>query len=226
MTAGLLVSREVYGEQVNRWYARGLPVLSKKKWEVIKIDAYKAYDRWRAPRARRAGGLVLVPPEVWKMRRADRRTVQRCLERAASPEAAIAAIAVVAELVAKVAKPITVSAVPKSALELERQREFNVRMSGREASARTDESVSDLTSPLPRGEGYISSEHSNCPDHAGARAGPALTRSVSSVPPEWMKRELELEASRKASTEALARRHQNKLHQALERLKTKLLGGK
>ena len=131
----------------------------------------------------------------------------------------------VGELVAKVAKPITVSAVPKSALELERQREFNVRMSGREASARTDDAVSDLTSPLPRGEGYTSSEHSNWPDHAGARAGPALTRSVSPVLPEWMQRELELEASRKASEEQLARRHQNRLHQALERLKSKLRGG-
>jgi len=86
LTAGLLVAREIYGEQLNRWYARGLPMVDKEKWEVQKIGAYKSYDRNRSPRAWTDRKLVLVPPEVWQLRRADRRSLRGLLTRASDPE--------------------------------------------------------------------------------------------------------------------------------------------
>ena len=49
LTAGLLVAREIYGEQINRWYARGLPPADRQKWEVKKIGVYQSYNSARAP---------------------------------------------------------------------------------------------------------------------------------------------------------------------------------
>jgi len=86
LTAGLLVAREIYGEQLNRWYARGLPPADRQKWEVKKIGAYQSYSRSRSPRAWTGRKLVLVPPEVWQLRRADRRSLRGLLTRASDPE--------------------------------------------------------------------------------------------------------------------------------------------
>lgn len=86
LTAGLTVAREVYGEQINRWYARGLPKVEREKWEVQKLGKYQSYSRTRSPRAWTGSKLVLVPPEVWQLRRADRRSLRGLLTRASDPE--------------------------------------------------------------------------------------------------------------------------------------------
>jgi hypothetical protein len=86
LSAGLIVSRAVYGEQRNRWYARGLPEADRQKWEVRKVAKYQTYDRSSSPRAWSGRGLVLVPPEVWKLQRADRRALRSLLMRTPDPE--------------------------------------------------------------------------------------------------------------------------------------------
>jgi hypothetical protein len=86
LTAGLLVAREIYGEQRNRFYARGLPKADRLKWEVRKIGQYRSYDKRSSPRAELGSRIVLVPPDVWKLRRADRRSLRGLLTRASDPE--------------------------------------------------------------------------------------------------------------------------------------------
>lgn len=86
LTAGLIVAREIYGEQRNRFYARGLPAADRQKWEVKKLGSYKSYSRAASPRAWTGRRLVLVPPEVWQLRRADRRSLRGLLTRASDPE--------------------------------------------------------------------------------------------------------------------------------------------
>ena len=86
LTAGLIVAREIYGEQRNRFYARGLPAAERQKWEVKKLGSYKSYSRSSSPRAWTDRKLVLVPPDVWILRRADRRSLRGLLTRASDPE--------------------------------------------------------------------------------------------------------------------------------------------
>jgi hypothetical protein len=86
LSAGLVVSRAVYGEQKNRFYSKGLPQTDRQKWEVRKIATYQRYDRARSPRAFKRGGVVLVPPEVWQLSRTDRRALRGVLSKAPDPE--------------------------------------------------------------------------------------------------------------------------------------------
>src|SRR5208282_4446957 len=76
ITAGLMVAREIYGEQRNRYYARGLPKTDRLKWEVKKIGKYEHYSKYRSPRASIDARVVLVPPDVWRLSRTDRRSLR------------------------------------------------------------------------------------------------------------------------------------------------------
>lgn len=225
LTAGLLVSRAVYGEQTKRWYARGLPRLAKPKWEVVKIGTYRTYDRVSSPRARRADGLVLVPPKAWKMRRTDRRIVRECLARAASPEAATLAIRVVAELVAKVAKPITVSAPPKSADELDRIRRTYQLVAELQGHG-TEHSVDPNLTPTPeRVGGYVSSEHPKGDWLVNLLSGLAAAMRGPPQEPELWERERQDQAGRKEFERRRTQKLDQKLQQAFQRLRAKITGG-
>jgi hypothetical protein len=85
-SAGLIVSRQVYGEQLNRWYVRGLPPAERQQWEVRKVGKYQTYIGTSSPRAWKGSDLVLVPPEVWKLSRTDRRALRGVLSRTPDPE--------------------------------------------------------------------------------------------------------------------------------------------
>jgi hypothetical protein len=98
ITAGLVVTRERYGPDLNRFYFRGLPAAEREKWEVIKVSKYQSYDRWRSPRAWSDRNLVLVPPQVWAMRRVDRRNYRKLMSTAATPELAGALAALVLDI--------------------------------------------------------------------------------------------------------------------------------
>ncbi len=102
LTAGLLVAREIYGEQRNRFYARGLPKADRQKWEVRKVAKYQTYDRSRSPRAWSGRGLVLVPPEVWQLSRTDRRSLRGQLLRASDPEGVRRVMGLVAQALGSV----------------------------------------------------------------------------------------------------------------------------
>ncbi len=159
LTAGLIVAREIYGEQRNRWYSRGLPSIPRKKWEVQKIAKYQSYDRAGSPRARSNGRLVLVPPEVWKLHRSDRRAVRSLLLRQCDPEGVRKVMGIIADAIGSNGRALHVSAAAKPRLSREATMQWYWQNAER-AAARTIVAAPDqnLTPVLGTG-GYVSSEH-------------------------------------------------------------------
>lgn len=160
LTAGLLVSRPVYGENVNRFYARGLPKSDRQKWEVKKLAQYRSYDRARSPRAWSGSKLVLVPPAVWELSRTDRRALRGQLLRQSDPEGVRKVMGLIADTIGKVGRALPVSASEKIGLTREQVVSWYAKM--RDASkARTNVTASDLNiPPLSEAGGYTTSEHS------------------------------------------------------------------
>lgn len=160
LTAGLIVAREIYGEQRNRWYARGLPPADRQKWEVQKIGKYQSYDRARSPRAWTGRKLVLVPPEVWQLRRTDRRALRGQLLRASDPEGVARVMRLVSDAISSARNRFDVSAAPKAFLSrdavVRQYEEFARRSAARSATAGSDSSIT----PTFEVGGYVSSEHS------------------------------------------------------------------
>ena len=191
LTAGLTVSREAYGEQVKRWYARGLPVLDKLTWTVEKLSKYQSFDRWRSPRARQDHGLVLVPPEVWRMRRVDRQAWRRTMRSVGSPELAGAIAQVLAAQIVR---------NPPAAQELKT-----------DAAARP-RPLKTLLPPIREG-GYTSSGHTTSDLFPKPRSDVELNEPGSSGRPLWMERELEKLAKTEEANEA---RRQRLLRQSLD----------
>lgn len=160
LTAGLLVSRNVYGENVNRFYSRGLPKADKQQWEVKKLAQYRSYDPARAPRAWSGSKLVLVPPDVWRLSRTDRRALRCQLARQADPEGVSKVMGLIADTIRKASRGFTVSAPAKPALTREQVVRSYERMRAR-SKARTNVTASDLNiPPLSEAGGYTTSEHS------------------------------------------------------------------
>ena len=159
LTAGLTVAREIYGEQRNRWYARGLPPAEREKWEVKKVGRYQSYDRARSPRAWTGSKLVLVPPEVWQLRRVDRRSLRGQLLRASSPEGVARIMRMVADVLRHGNGNSDAPGAPKALLTrdavVQQYQQFASRSREREALRL---SAPDLPPSSERG-GYVSSEH-------------------------------------------------------------------
>lgn len=160
LTAGLLVAREVYGEDRNRFYARGLPPADRQKWEVQKVAKYAAYDRARSPRAWKSGRLVLVPPDVWRLSRTDRRSLRGQLMRAADPEGVRKVMGLVADALRGAASGFIVGAPPKAVLSRQAVVAW-YQQNAERSKARTIVTASDPNlPPLSEAGGYTSSEHS------------------------------------------------------------------
>lgn len=159
LTAGLVVAREIYGEQVKRWYARGLPMADRQKWEVKKIGAYQSYSRWRSPRAWTGRKLVLVPPEVWQLSRPDRRSLRGLLLRAPDPEGVRKVMGIVADAIRKASSRLPVSAPPQAVLSRQDVVAWYQRNADR-SKARTATADPDLpVTPSSWEGGYVSSVH-------------------------------------------------------------------
>ena len=167
LTAGLAVSRESYGEQTKRWYARGLPPADRQKWNVIKVGKYAPYDRWRGPRAWKQGNLVLVPPEVWAMRRVDRVALKKAMSMAATPELAAAIAQVIAA----------------------QSSQSPVRADSKSKPVRPKAAPSKTIPPLSEEGGYRSSEHTQSEFWARPRSDAELAQPGASGDPLWMERE-------------------------------------
>lgn len=159
LTAGLLVSREIYGEQRNRFYARGLPPAERERWEVQKIGKYKSYDRARSPRAAAGNRVVLVPPGVWQLSRTNRRALRGQLLRQSDPEGVRRVMGLVADTIRAAGRDLPVSAAAQPRLTREQVARWYVRNAER-AAARTENAAADSSlPPLSEAGGYRSSEH-------------------------------------------------------------------
>lgn len=160
LTAGLLVAREIYGEQVNRFYFRGLPPAEREKWEVQKIEHYRSYDRSGSPRAWTSRRVVLVPPAVWKLSRTDRRALRSQLLRQPDPEGVRKVMGLIADTLRKVGGALPVSAPAKPVLRREQVARWYASNADR-SKARTNVTAGDPDlPPLSEAGGYVSSEHS------------------------------------------------------------------
>jgi hypothetical protein len=160
LTAGLTVAREIYGEQRNRWYARGLPPAEQEKWEVKKVGKYQSYDRARSPRAWTDRKLVLVPPEVWKLCRTDRLSLRGQLLRASDPEGVARVMRLVADALRHGNGNSGLAGAPQALLTREavvaQYQRFAAKSSERAAHQISDP---DLPPSSERG-GYVTSVHS------------------------------------------------------------------
>lgn len=161
VTAGMTVSREQYGEDLNRFYIHGLPPAERKRWEVIKLPAKARYDRRSSPRAWTIDNLVLVPPELWKLGRGNRKSIMRQLASEHSPEGIARVMALVRSAGANLGRQLPVTAPPEAALIRERQLAFYQRQAERAAAARTEESGVRSDPPSSEKGGYESSGHSS-----------------------------------------------------------------
>jgi len=160
LTAGLIVAREVYGEQVNRFYFRGLPAADREKWEVRKIGKYQSYNRASSPRAWTGSRLVLVPPEVWQLSRVDRRSLRGLLGRAADPEGVRRVMGIVADTIRAAGARIPVSAAAEGRLTKEQVAEWYRKNAERAAARTASPSPDQIITPVLGTGGYVSSEHS------------------------------------------------------------------
>jgi hypothetical protein len=69
-TRGLLVSRDEYGADRNRFYMRGLPRLERERWNISKRAGVAQISGVRVKGIRAADGdRVLLPPQAWKIPR-------------------------------------------------------------------------------------------------------------------------------------------------------------
>jgi len=176
ITAGVLVAREVYGEQVKRWYSRGLPPAEKQNWEVEKHGIQKPWRRTTGARARRAGSLILVPPAVWGLRPADRSLLRREFATATSPEGVERVMGLVAAALTGQSRQFNLTEPAEGRLTREQVQAWYQEMA-RKRKARTEtESASGSYSPPSKGGGYLSSEHSSGADPPGESAIELLER--------------------------------------------------
>ena len=159
LTAGLIVAREVYGEQRNRFYARGLPKADRLKWEVKKIGTYSGYSRNASPRAWTGRRVVLVPPDVWKLRPTVRRSLRGLLLRAADPEGVRRVMGIVAQVSTATSARFNVSAAAEGRPTREQVVEFYKQTADRVAARSAMPAAAPDHTPSSGEEGYVSSEH-------------------------------------------------------------------
>ena len=225
LTAGLSVARSVYGEQVKRWYARGLPAAEREKWHVEKRSYQPGYDRARSPRAWSAGKLVLVPPEVWQLRRNDRRSLRALLNRAPDPESVHKVMAVVSQVVAARDLQSSVLASGSGKLTAAQVREWYDRRKSSAAEQRSVDSVMPDLHPSSGGEGYVSSEHSQGELMPRQLSEEQLLEPGPSGRERWRERQEADERSLARANEERRDRARRSLAAALESLRKKITGG-
>ena len=216
---GLTVPRSAYGENINRWYCRGLAPAEKLKCEVIKIAEYKRYDRGRDARVSSAQLGKLHPPQVWCLPRTLRVSVRRIERLATNPEVVRRIMPRLLELASRVGRPLDVSARPKTPEELERNRAFNIRMA-RNEPARTDDPISVNSSPP-----FLKGEVSEVVDNSSSQIGrPMSSIHSSGAPPprtrEQIRAEAEaVEAAEKARMDRSDRTNRKRLEEAFAKLR-------
>jgi hypothetical protein len=170
LTAGLLVTRDVYGEQTKRFYCRGLPAAERERWSVNKHVGERGYSRTGSPRAWSGDRVVLVPPELWRLQRADRRDLRRKLAAASSPESVRAIMALATQLASARSSLSSLHSPAVGRLDALPMRKRGIPAAMKGAQSSTIDSGSGSLPPFFEKGGYSSSVHSG--DPPGGRDGP------------------------------------------------------
>jgi hypothetical protein len=224
-TAGMLVEREAYGEQRNRFYVRGLAPAAKESWNVLTQSGAKNYYRARDPRVWKSYNLVLVPPEVWALGRADRRTIRRDLAGANSPEGVARVMAMVSELAARKSQSSLIGPAARPVLTREQVLESYAMAARRSKAASGSERPLISPSPPSEGGGYISSVHIGGADPPGERSKPADFAGLVPWKPRHFAALPEDSLSELTQKQYLHRKHRKLLDEQLERIAQRLKGG-
>lgn len=216
---GLIVARSAYGENINRFYRRGLARLEKLDWEVEKIANYQTYHRGESPRVISEERGRLVPPEMWKLQRGVRVRLHNIYVRATSPESVDYIVPEVRALISRVGRSLVVSAVPKTPEELERSRRAYQHVARLE-SARTEDPIDRISSP-PFLKGEVTEVLANS---SSPIVAPASSIHASGAPPPPSRDSIraeaaEAEARETRRAESLALRAKKKTAEAIERLR-------
>jgi hypothetical protein len=193
ITGGLSISREVYGANTNRYYARGLPPAEKETWEVKRIAYQKGYNRASSPRAWIGNGRVLIPPEVMQWHRNNRRAFLEALRSATNPEQAAQVINLVSALNQKFERQFNLTAAPQARLTKEQKQAWYKREAERIAASELAGSALKIQPPLSEVGGYVSSVHTTSTETPKLLSDEELREVGPSGRERWMERELERE---------------------------------
>jgi hypothetical protein len=224
-TAGMLVARKAYGADHNRWYIRGLPLAEKESWNVLTQQGAKGYSRARDPRVWKAANLTLVPPEVWALGRADRRSIRRDLGSANSPEGVARVMAMVSALAARKSQSSLIGPAARPVLTREQVLESYAMAARRSKAASGSERPLISPSPPSEGGGYISSVHIGGADPPGERSKPADYAGLEPWKPRHFAALPEDSLSELTQKQYLHRKHRKLLDEQLERIARRLKGG-
>jgi hypothetical protein len=216
---GLIVPRSAYGEDINRYYRRGLTPAEKEKWKVEERDVYKPFDKATDARVISESHGRLVPPRMWKLQDAVSVDARKRLDRANSPEAVAHVMRELLPVLDRVGNRGSITAVPISDEQKERNRRAYQHV------ARMEKEIVVNAKP---------SDHSSPPFVGGvtkllANSGSSIGQHMSSIhssgapPPasrESIKAEAErVEAAEKARTEFIAQRAKKALDASFARLR-------
>ena len=188
LTAGLLVARALYGEQVKRWYARGLPPAEQLKWDVVKKAMQKPWRRRTGARVRTGSKIILVPPAIWSLDGDRMKEYRAAAEAASSPEEAIANRRRLAELVAGASAHLILDAPAQPALSREEVQRFYASMAARKNKGASATAAAALHPSTLLGGGLRSSGHITPPGTAADGAPKLLDWLHSGAPPPEMGR--------------------------------------
>lgn len=222
ITAGLLISREVYGEQTKRYYARGLPAAERQKWEVLKRGFGKGYSRNSSPRGWRGDAVVLVPPEVWRLRAADRNSLRRALHGANDPENVEALMGLVSDILTGTRRANSPQVPDRQRLTREQVIEHYAAMARRQQKSTARERAPKDQQTQPGGAGYVSSEHSAGSIQPKILSDEELLAIGETGKPRWMEREEARELPDRRPDDDRRVRARRQLDEQLERLREKI----
>ncbi len=159
LTSGILVARAVYGEEVKRWYARGLPGAEKMRWDVVKKAMQKPWRRRTGARVRNGRKIILVPPAIWSMGGDRFKEYREAAAAALSPEEAEGNKRWLLELVSGVASKSNLDAPAQPAPKQQVSREFYIEMAKRKKAGASATPVAALNPSTLLGGGLQSSRH-------------------------------------------------------------------
>ncbi len=193
LTGGILVARAVYGEQVKRWYMRGLPDVDKMRWDVVKKAMQKPWRRRTGARVRTGKKIILVPPAIWSMDGDRFHEYREAAAAASSPEQAIANRRRLAEIVAGASAHLILDAPAQPALTREAVQRFYAGMAARKNKGAAETAAAASLDPQPLGGGLQSSRHLSPFVHSHDEAAELDKWLHSGAPPPEMGREREYE---------------------------------
>lgn len=190
LTAGITVARDAYGENINRFYARGLPKREKLSWTVHKSAMQTPWRRATGARVRTGRGVVLVPPELWRMPRTIRRELRALMAAATTPEETKQALQVIADAFAGRSRQLD-SNQPRGARLTREQVAESYRLRDERKAARLTSLPETGSNTLSISErGYTTSIQTRGSPSALNYRDDELMEIGPSGKPKWMEREL------------------------------------